>query len=155
MLFPSVIFIFIFLPIALTVIVPFTVKGRYYNIKLANFLLLIFSLVFYMYGEVKFTYIMLGSGGINFICAKLCAPSQNKYRKYYFFAGITGFSFEKLRIQTIHSKRYRLLKQTQGKSVYLRVLYSDDFLFSCLYPYYNYKNYNTLPIVYQYNIYSI
>jgi len=31
---------------------------------------------------------MLGSGGINFICAKLCAPSQNKYRKYYFFAGI-------------------------------------------------------------------
>jgi len=89
MLFPSVIFIFIFLPISLTVIVPFTVKGRYYNIKLANFLLLIFSLIFYMYGEVKFTYIMLGSGGINFICAKLCAPSQNEYRKYYFFAGIT------------------------------------------------------------------
>ena len=64
MVFSSPIFLFQFLPLLFTVY--FLIKEKYYNITL-----LIFSLIFYAWGEPKNVFLMLISIGINYILARV------------------------------------------------------------------------------------
>jgi len=59
MVFSSPIFLFVFLPLVLA----FTALP---GLKLRNFLLLLFSLLFYAWGEVVFVFLMLGSTVVNY-----------------------------------------------------------------------------------------
>jgi alginate O-acetyltransferase complex protein AlgI len=59
MVFSSPIFLFVFLPLVLA----FTALP---GLKLRNFLLLLFSLLFYAWGEVAFVFLMLGSTAVNY-----------------------------------------------------------------------------------------
>ena len=70
MVFSSMTFIWVFLPILL--IVYFLVKDKY-----KNFVLLLFSLVFYAWGEPKYIVLMLCSILINYICGLLLDKSKN------------------------------------------------------------------------------
>jgi len=77
MLFSSVLFLFRFLPIALFL---------YYIAppKLKNSVLLICSLIFYCWGEVKFLWIMLFVILINYFGGLLIGKSENKSRRVFF-----------------------------------------------------------------------
>ena len=71
MLFPSNIFIFVFLPIV--ILLYYTI----FKFKFKNFFLLIASLIFYGWGEPKFIIIMIVSIFMNFIFGLLV----DKFRK--------------------------------------------------------------------------
>ena len=78
MLFSSITFIYYFLPILLLIyfIVP---------IKFKNFILLIFSLLFYFYGEPKLIIVLLLSCFINYI---LAIKIEEKKSKFYLVLGL-------------------------------------------------------------------
>lgn len=78
MLFSSLIFIFIFLP---TVIFFYYISPK----KLRNFVLLIFSLFFYGYGEPKYLSIMLLSIAINYTMGFLVDRYRHSKNKAKFF----------------------------------------------------------------------
>jgi alginate O-acetyltransferase complex protein AlgI len=59
MLFSSPIFLFLFLPVVLAMC---ALPG----LKLRNALLLVFSVIFYAWGEVVFVFLMLGSALLNY-----------------------------------------------------------------------------------------
>ena len=65
MLFSSLLFIFVFLPIVL---------GIYYGIlrkrKIRNFFLLLVSLVFYAWGEPVYVFLMIGCIGVNYLAGR-------------------------------------------------------------------------------------
>ena len=71
MLFSSLLFIFIFLPIFLLIyyIVPFKYK---------NIVLLIFSLIFYAWGEPKYIFLLIFVTLLNYICGLIIHKSDNK-----------------------------------------------------------------------------
>ncbi len=75
MLFSSMTFIFIFLPI---------VCGLYFlvrkNITMANLLLLLSSIIFYAWGEPNYVFIMLGTILINYVGA-ICINKYPKHKK--------------------------------------------------------------------------
>lgn len=74
MLFCSMEFIFIFLPVMLLV---------YYMspIKMRNFVLLFFSLLFYIYGEQQYVYVLLGSMTMNYLAARGIEKLKGKNTK--------------------------------------------------------------------------
>jgi alginate O-acetyltransferase complex protein AlgI len=78
MVFSSLFFLFLFLPI--TLFVYFLVPR-----KLKNTFLFIASLLFYAWGEVEFVYIMAGSILINYIMALLINYFKNKALGTFFF----------------------------------------------------------------------
>ena len=81
MVFSSLTFLLVFLPILL--IIYFLVK----NIKIRNYVLLIFSLIFYAWGEPKYIILMLLEVIITYIFARLIAK-ENKYKKAFFIIAI-------------------------------------------------------------------
>ena len=74
MLFASMTFLWIFLPILL--IIYFLVKDKYRNI-----ILLIFSLIFYSWGEPKYIFLMLFSIFMNYIFGIIIDKTKNKKKK--------------------------------------------------------------------------
>jgi len=74
MVFSSLLFTFIFLPIVM--ILYFLAKDKY-----RNYILLIASLLFYSYGEPRFVFVMLGSIIINYGLAMAIAKVEEKDRK--------------------------------------------------------------------------
>ena len=78
MVFSSSVFLFIFLPIIIIVYyLPF-----FKNRKIRNFVLLLFSLGFYWYGEPKFVFVMIISIIINWIIG-LLIDKYNKHKKIF------------------------------------------------------------------------
>ncbi len=78
MLFSSLTFLFIFLPLIL--IIYFISKDKY-----KNMILLVFSLVFYAYGEPKYILLMLFSIIVNYFMALLIDRYRSNKRKSRFF----------------------------------------------------------------------
>ncbi len=74
MVFSSVIFIFLFLPAVL--LCYFLCPSKY--LKVRNFILLVFSLAFYFYGEPKLIIIMILSILINYIIGVLISKEQEQ-----------------------------------------------------------------------------
>ena len=87
MVFSSLIFLFCFLPIFL--ICYFIFKNK----KIRNFVLLIFSLIFYGYGEPIYLFLMLLSIIVNFYFAKIIDKNNNKYIFYLSIIFNLGFLF--------------------------------------------------------------
>ncbi len=81
MVFSSTVFLFIFLPLVFTL--NLIVPGKY-----RNFILLIFSLFFYAWGEPIYVLIMLFSIWLNYIIAIQISQHQVKARKKFLVAGI-------------------------------------------------------------------
>ena len=81
MVFSSMTFIWVFLPILL--IAYFLVKDKY-----KNFVLLFFSLIFYAWGEPKYIVLMLFSIFINYVCGLLIDKTKNKLRTFIFILTI-------------------------------------------------------------------
>ena len=81
MVFSSLNFLFLFLPILLPCYFLFVfIKKR----KISNFVLLIFSLFFYAYGTPKFIFIMLFSIIVNYVGA-LFIYNDKPYKKLALF----------------------------------------------------------------------
>ncbi len=82
MLFSSLTFLFAFLPIL--GILYMIIKNR----KLRNIILLIFSLIFYAWGEPKYIFIMLGTTLVSYICGIIInifdEKKQYKFKKISF-----------------------------------------------------------------------
>ena len=82
MLFSSLTFLFAFLPILC--ILYMIIKNR----KLRNIILLIFSLIFYAWGEPKYIFIMLGTTLVSYICGIIInifdEKKQYKFKKISF-----------------------------------------------------------------------
>lgn len=76
MLFSSLLFIFVFLPIVL---------GIYYGIlrkrKIRNFFLLLVSLVFYAWGEPVYVFLMIGCIGVNYLAGRWIEQYRNDRKK--------------------------------------------------------------------------
>lgn len=83
MVFSSIFFLFFFLPCAILANLIFT---RW--IKIQNFVLMIFSLIFYYWGEKNYIVVMLGCIFINYISGLLIGYSKNTFLKkiYLIFA---------------------------------------------------------------------
>ena len=81
MLFSSFIFLFLFLPL----VVPFSLVR---NIRIQNFILLLASLIFYAWGGVIYTLIMIISILMNYTAGLLIARF-GKYAKSFLVAAIT------------------------------------------------------------------
>ena len=79
MVFSSPIFLFIFLP--LTLICNLLI-GLTKNIKCNNVCLLIFSIIFYAYGSLKFLPILLASILINYILSIFIDKSEDQKLRY-------------------------------------------------------------------------
>ncbi len=81
MLFTSLMFLFVFLPSLLLV---------YYVIpkRLRNNLLLLYSFLFYAWGGVSYSIILLGSVGFNYLFIKQI-EKQNEHRKTWLISGLT------------------------------------------------------------------
>lgn len=82
MTFSSLIFIFVFLP--LFILSYFIIKNRKYR----NFIILIFSLAFYAWGEPLYIVLMLFSITINYVFALFIDKSTQKKRKVFLILGI-------------------------------------------------------------------
>lgn len=80
MVFSSIIFIYYFLPIL--IVLYFLVASKF-----KNFILLLFSLIFYFLGEPKYIIILISSCIINYYLSKLLV--KNKHRKLILFIGIS------------------------------------------------------------------
>lgn len=83
MLFSSVIFLLCFLPVVL--ILYYACK---FSRRLQNILLLLFSLIFYAWGEPRFVFVMIASIVINYIFGFLVAPHRSRTR-FFLILGIT------------------------------------------------------------------
>ncbi len=75
MVFSSTVFLLVFLP-ALLILYYLPIKKEYRN-KWHNFVLLVFSVGFYAWGEPVFVFIMLGSVAVNWLLALIMARSEN------------------------------------------------------------------------------
>src|SRR5215469_8360740 len=74
MVFSSPIFLFAFLPLVLLCL---AIPG----LKLRNTLLLIFSLIFYAWGEVGFAFLMIGSTVVNYYLGRWVEREQDPKRR--------------------------------------------------------------------------
>jgi len=81
MLFASMTFLWIFLPVLLCIY--YISKG-----KLRNIILLIFSLIFYSWGEPKYVFLMLFSIFINYIFGLIIDKSHKKLKKLVLFIAV-------------------------------------------------------------------
>lgn len=81
MIFASMTFLWVFLPILL--IVYFLAKDKYRNI-----ILLFFSLIFYSWGEPKYVILMIFSIFINYIFGLIIDKTSNKFKKLILFLSI-------------------------------------------------------------------
>ena len=72
MVFSSILFIFFFLPIFLILYFLFPKKYR-------NYVLMVFSLIFYAWGEPKYIFLMIFSSLINYIFAILISKNRKKF----------------------------------------------------------------------------
>lgn len=79
MVFSSMLFLICFLPVCLVVyyIVHFFFKNRKIGIKIENAVLLLFSLVFYSFGGVKYLALLFGVIILNWISGIFTAPKLN------------------------------------------------------------------------------
>ena len=72
MVFSSVLFLFLFLPVVLALyyllVVPAQLAGRKVGVRLGNLFLLLASLVFYAWGEQWFVFVMIGSILLDYGC---------------------------------------------------------------------------------------
>lgn len=100
MLFPSLVFLFVFLPLLL--VVYYLTPARF-----RNHILLLFSLVFYAWGGVSYSAILIASIIINYLVAKRIEKSNTK--KNWLWAGlvfnvllIVGFKYFNFFIQNIN-----------------------------------------------------
>lgn len=82
MVFSSPLFLFAFFPICL---ICYFIINIFHNVKLNNFCLLVFSLLFYAYGSLMFLPILLLSILINFILSHIFAKAKNKTISVFFF----------------------------------------------------------------------
>lgn len=90
MLFPSIIFLFCFLPIILVsyfIICGLIVPSKY-RIQSKNAVLLIGSLVFYAYGEHLLTLLLVGSILVNWLFGILIGNANEKLKKFYLVTDI-------------------------------------------------------------------
>ena len=78
MVFSSLVFLCVFLP---TVFLLYTIIPVH---KVRNGLLIVFSLVFYAYGEPIYVFLMIISSLVNFLCALFIGKSETKSRKKLF-----------------------------------------------------------------------
>jgi len=80
MLFTSLVFLFVFLPVLLFL---------YYiaPVKIRNSILILFSLLFYAWGGVSYTIILLASIGINYIFVNRLNTAR-KHKKSWLYAGL-------------------------------------------------------------------
>lgn len=84
MVFSSMTFVPLFLPLVLLVYYGF------HNLKFRNGVLLVFSLLFYAWGEPKWIFVMLLTVTVNFICGRLMARYKKKsIRRACMLAGVT------------------------------------------------------------------
>jgi alginate O-acetyltransferase complex protein AlgI len=83
MVFSSVTFLFYFLPIFF--VAYFAVRG----VQARNMVLLLFSLVFYTWGETQYSFIMLGSIGANYLIALVIDRQIGYGRAMAVAAGVT------------------------------------------------------------------
>ena len=74
MVFSSVIFLFVFLPICLFLYFNTIIK----IIKFKNIVLLIFSIIFYCYGALKYLYVIIFSIILNYIIGLLLDKLDKK-----------------------------------------------------------------------------
>lgn len=81
MVFSSLFFLFVFLPSSILCNFMFSK-----SIKLQNFVLMLFSLVFYYWGEQNYIIVMLGCIFINYISGILIDRYENKILKKIFLA---------------------------------------------------------------------
>ncbi len=81
MIFASMTFLWIFLPILL--IIYFLAKDKYRNI-----ILLIFSLIFYSWGEPKYVFLMIISIMLNYVLGLILDKTKNKLKKFILFISI-------------------------------------------------------------------
>ena len=88
MLFSSIPFLFYFLPAVLILyfLVPF---------KLKNTVLLLFSLVFYAWGEPKYVFLMIATITIYYVCGLLINKcTQKKWKRFWLIVSVvTGLAF--------------------------------------------------------------
>ena len=82
MVFSSITFIYYFLPIMLILYI-FASK------KYKNIVLLISSLIFYFYGEVRYFLLFIFSIIFNYFISKLIEKNKDKKRKFYLIIGLT------------------------------------------------------------------
>lgn len=84
MVFSSLFFIFFFLPLVISLNLIFL-----NHVKLQNFILMLFSLIFYYWGEKDHVFIMLGCIIINYIAGILIFNTANlRHKKLYLSFGI-------------------------------------------------------------------
>ena len=81
MIFTSLIFLYLFLPVTL-------LSFLFITPKLKKPLLLIASLIFYAWGGVSFCSILMGSILMNYLAGMLIEKSTNRFRKFWYIAGI-------------------------------------------------------------------
>lgn len=81
MVFASPIFLFVFLTSILFIYTLFSIFG---NIHILNFILLVFSIIFYAYGCFSFLPIMFFSLFVNYILALLLEKYRNKTKRFVF-----------------------------------------------------------------------
>ena len=81
MIFSSVTFLFLFLPLVLALV---SVSGRRYR----NHVLLAASLFFYFWGEGVFTLLLIGSMLVNFCIAPALEQNSGKNRKLFLIIGV-------------------------------------------------------------------
>ena len=82
MVFSSITFIYYFLPIMLILYI-FASK------KYKNIILLISSLIFYFYGEVRYFLLFIFSIIFNYFISNLIEKNKDKKRKFYLIIGLT------------------------------------------------------------------
>ena len=81
MVFSSVIFVFYFLPVFL---------ACYFTLPFKHAVLLFFSLCFYAYGEVLYTYVMIGSIVLNWAFGLLIDTTQGRSRRLALAVGVAA-----------------------------------------------------------------
>lgn len=81
MVFSSVVFIFYFLPVFL---------ACYLTLPFKHAVLLFFSLCFYAYGEVLYTYVMLGSIVLNWAFGILIGTAEGRSRQLALACGVAA-----------------------------------------------------------------
>lgn len=85
MLFSGIPFLFYFLPLLLVLYLPLR-----NHLNIANGLLLVFSLIFYAWGEPAFVFIMLLSIALNYLIGRAIHTVEAETKGYWLLLGIVG-----------------------------------------------------------------
>lgn len=113
MLFSSVAFLFYFLPILLVIYYIFK-----FNTKIKNFILLIFSLIFYAWGEPKIIVVMIVSIILNYLFGILIDKFREKKKIVrVLLVGICGINLSILFVFKYLAFSLEILNQVIGSSI--------------------------------------